>query len=276
MRSSSMPTGTHGHHGAISLFRQYRLQLRHGRPKLCVVRSCAPYGSTYHLPPPQGEDGFRQAIDDLANSLSRILVGDRMLLLRDMIGPHLDRAQFHRLLALLRGSLVSIAGDARASLYSPASVARGKNNDFALHADLFVVNRLLLVFDDVPADGSGRSIFLPRAAFISLLEDVHTLNVSMRSKIIGLLTTRIRRDSFNRFYSLLHDDHPWRDELACAFVRKQAAIGLGPGEGYLIDDRHWLHGRETVSRPVGRQRFRRLVFGEIQGGGITVRERAGR
>jgi hypothetical protein len=251
---------------AISLFRQYGPRLRQGRPTLQVVRSCKPYGATYDLPLPARHDELRQAIDALAGSLFRVQLDERMLLLRDVLGPHLERAQLHRLLALLRGSLVEIAGDARASLYSPASPARGKRNDFALHADLFVVDRLLLVFDDVPADGSGRSIFLSRATFVSLLERVRTLSAAGRARISGLLTAPIRRDSFNRLYSLLHGDHPWRDELARALAQDQLAIGLGPGEGYLLNDRHWLHGREAVSRPVGGQRFRRLVFGQVQVG----------
>jgi hypothetical protein len=250
---------------AISLFREHGARLREGRPEIRVVRSCQPYGVTYHLLLPAPHDGLRRVIDTLAASLSRVQLDDRMVLLRDLIGPYLDRAQLHRLLALLRGSLVKSAGDARASLYSPPSVARGKQNDFALHADLFVVDRLLLVFDDVPGDGSGRSIFLPRAAFVSLLERVRTMSAVARARIAGLLTAPIRRDSFNRLYALLHGNHPWRDELAHALDRAQLVIGLGSGEGYLINDRHWLHGREAVSIRVGQQRFRRLIFGQVGG-----------
>jgi hypothetical protein len=228
-----------------------------------TVKACEPYGGTYHLPRLAPGDALLHAINALAEALLRLRLDDEMLLLRDMFGAHLDRAQFHRLLALLRGSLVAIVGDERASLYSPPKEERKKQNDFALHADLFVVDRLLLVFDDVPDDGSGRSTFLPRARLASLLEGVRTLRDPVRARIMRLLTAPIRRDSFNRLYSLLHGDHPWHTDLARALERDQLTIGLGRGEGYLIHDRHWLHGREVVSRPVGRQRFRRLIFGRL-------------
>jgi hypothetical protein len=63
-------------------------------------------------------------------------------------------------------------------------------------------------------------------------------------------------DSFNRFYAALHSPHAWRDELAAALDRHQFVIRLRCGKGYLLHDRHWLHGRTLVSQPVGRRRFR--------------------
>lgn len=71
----------------------------------------------------------------------------------------------------------------------------------------------------------------------------------------------LRFDSFDRFFEMVHGPNPWSTELSNAMCDASFAIPFARGEGYLLHDRQWLHGRKPVSGAVRSFRFHRLVFG---------------
>jgi hypothetical protein len=227
------------------------------RPALRTVRGAAPYDQTYHQSPPPA---LRPALLASARRLQRLRPQARLLLFTGMFDDVIDRKVLHAAFALLRGALVEVMDDSRAAFHSPVATTRGRANDFELHADLFTARRLWLIFDDVPADGSGASLLLPTAELRRLLRSSAAPPASVRRRLLSLFGTELRRDSFDELFDLMHGAHPWRDALAAELAARQFVLRLEKGEGYLCDDRRWLHGRTPVTGPVRSFRFHRLVF----------------
>lgn len=164
----------------------------------------------------------------------------------------------HQVFALLRAALEEAAGDQWAALYAPLAGVGTTQGEFLLHADLYVPNVLFNVFENVPRDGSGRSILLPIDEFLSIIDELvpHTA----RNRMIELLTAPLQEDAYQEFYGLLHDNHRWTTRLNRALKIRQRPILLHAHEGYLLHDRSWLHGREAPTGGVAKNRVRRLVY----------------
>ena len=250
---------------ALAFFERCQvLKVRPLRPQVKRVPRCEPYGETLHLDLASlDRAGLRGELRTFAASLHALKVTKEMMMFRDLYRGDAHRTLVDSLLAWLRAELVAAAGDQRAALFSPPMVTRAKRNEFLLHADLFVVNRLWLIFDDVPSDGSGSSTFVPRGALFSALERVPTLRLAARTRLHRLLRGSIGSDSFNQLYRLLHGRSAWHADLQAALERCTMRIALREGEGYLLNDRHWLHGRDRVTGEIGTRRFRRLTFGRL-------------
>jgi hypothetical protein len=196
-----------------------------------------------------------------AVSLREWPVGERVWFFRDLLAPPFHGGAIRVVLAALRAALVHIESDRRAALCAPVAPAR-KDAGFPLHADLFLTTRLWLIFDEVPEDGSGASLFLSRGAFVGVLRSVEAMPRDRVREVETLLTGQLARDSFDKLYGLLHGArHSWHQELRESLRRQADAILMKPGEGYLLDDRCWLHGRTASSGTVSSRRFHRLSFG---------------
>jgi hypothetical protein len=227
------------------------------RPALLTVHGAAPYDQTYHQSPPAA---LRPAFLAYARRLEGLRPRGDLLLFTGMFDDLIDRRVLHATLALLRAELVEIAGDRRAAFHSPVATTRGRANDFELHADLFTARRLWLIFDDVPPDGSGASLLLPAAELRNLLRASTAVPPSVRRRLLSLFGAELRRDSFDELFDLMHGKHPWREALAAELAARQLVLRLERGEGYLCDDRRWLHGRLPVTGSIRSFRFHRLVF----------------
>ena len=212
------------------------------RTRFATVSGCEPYDQTYavalHSVPEELEARLRSCIRDFTKFRPKA----RIVLLRDMLFPRLNRHKTRVLFALIRNVMTSALGSEAACLYAPVN-PKSDDEGFPLHADLFQTQRLFIVFDEVPTDGSGSSLFLARRDLLRNLaadaEKANRRHVGVRH----LLTTPVKRDSFDRLYSLLHKQgartKEWKD--------KAHRILFGSGEGYLLNDRYWLHGREPCS-----------------------------
>lgn len=243
---------------AKEFFRQHGRHLRR-RTEHRWVRACAPYGFTYSLDLHAAPEAFQADLLKLARALLALRLGRRLVLLRDLFNARIDRVQMHTLLAWMRAAIVELQHDGKAALYTPPSPDPARDNEFLLHADLFAAERVLLVFDDVPSDGSGRSLLLPLDQVALVLRRAG-MPASERQKALRLISGRWRQDGFDRLHSLLYGTtRPWhraaRDGLRAAAI----PVAFARGEGYLLHDRLWLHGRERINGPVRTFRFHRLI-----------------
>lgn len=131
---------------------------------------------------------------------------------------------------------------------------------FALHADLYPPMFLLNIFDDVPSDSSGASLFLPAERFFESIHSLQCIPGDIKAAMVDCLDRPVPEDRYQEFYDLLHGDHQWTGELQKELQGHARAIKLFRGEGYILNDRRWLHGRTAPSGGVPQNRLYRLVF----------------
>jgi len=79
-------------------------------------------------------------------------------------------------------------------------------------------------------------------------------------RILASLQRETARDGFDTLYHLLHGPHEWVPDLEREIEQRQLRIKLRSGQGYLLHDGSWLHGREAPKDGVTADRLHRLVF----------------
>jgi hypothetical protein len=246
-------------------FRQLIERLRQAgvlqrRVSITRVPSCKPYDKTYTISYGKLAPELRQRIQEFLPSLKTQSCGKKAVFFRRMLSPTLSSNEIRALFALLRVAFIEQDGDPAASLYSPVSPEKN-DPGFNLHADLYLPTKLWLIFDDVPDDGSGASLFLTRKQLLRSMQSVAGVPKKAHQEVAQLLDLPLAKDSYNKMYDLIYDrSKPWCRRLQTAMTRDMQSVCLFRGEGYLIDDRNWLHGRSPVSQAVTERRFHRLTF----------------
>ncbi|AIC15828.1 hypothetical protein [Nitrososphaera viennensis] len=228
------------------------------KPKLKSLNEAKPYVYTYSqnlskIKEPQ----LCKELASIATALNNLPVDDRILFFTGLL-QDLDGVGLHFLFASLREALVQIRKDPLSGLYSPLDPRGSK--DFPLHCDLYVPKILFNVYEDVPTDSSGASIFMSTQALKKILSNIRYLSIKNQNAILHSLSKESRRDRYDRFYDLLHGRHVWKDQLEEEMQKHQQRIKLDAGQGYMLHDRLWLHGREKVIGKIPRNRLHRLVF----------------
>jgi hypothetical protein len=227
------------------------------KPPLVYVSELNDYDQTFSWPPTKWTDArLRGQFSDFAQSLYATRPHRRLMLFNALIDEDLDAKRLHALFALLRGTMIRLARDRRAARYSPLGKQEG---DFPLHADLYVPRILFNVFNKLPSNQSGASLFFPVAALRELVASIGSLPAAQGRRIVATLREESGTDRFDVLYDLMHGEHKWVPHLEAAMKRRQFRIKLGSGQGYLLDDRAWLHGREAPQGGVPANRVHRLV-----------------
>lgn len=232
-------------------------------PTRISVRGCSPYNDTYTYRLSALPDALVRFALDASEALLRTRIGRKMRFFSGMFNKPLSAPVFHKCLALIRAGVVRLNHDPRSALHAPVQPERA-DAGFPLHSDLFLTDRLWLVFDDVPEGESGKALFLPRDAFDVAVRSNSLIPSATRRRLLTLMNGKIQGDSFDEFYDLVYLDKPWTRSLSAAMTSNSWAIKFRSGEGYLLNDRRWLHGRTPVKGRVSSTRFRRLVYGTIR------------
>lgn len=229
-------------------------------PPLVHLLGGKDYDYTYTLDPQLSLDAtLVDGVRSLAAGFLDLHVTDELWFVSGLLSETLDGRALHRLFACLRHCMADLTCEPTTAMYAPLSTIGVEAGDFPLHADLYLPEVLFNVFEEVPCDRSGASLFLPVAVFERLLCAEAPPEVSQQ--LLQYLREPIREDSYECFYGLLHNpDAPWSKRLSRALRAHQIKIKLHAGEGYLIHDRLWLHGRTAPHRGVSSNRLHRLIF----------------
>ena len=212
-----------------------------------VQRRRGPGDVTYELPPACLPSSLAAGLTELAAGLGSLrLPRSRMVFLREMLDEHIDGITVHVALALL--CTVLRRGHTR---YAPILAVPAHRSGFPLHADLFQAPTLLTILDRVPRDGSGACLLAPTAPLLAAIAKGHLLPVAVRRRLAPTLVTRTGPDRYDELVDLFHGVHPWALSMRELLQAHEIAVPLRRGEGYIIDDRCWLHGRRPQSRVDG-------------------------
>lgn len=226
------------------------------------IKRLSRYNYTFSLPPQAWKDNFlRDQLKGFTQSLAATRPRRKLMLFDGLLGPNLDGRRLHVLFALARGALVESAADEFAAMYTPLGDTGSDVGDFLLHADMYVPQYLFNVFDHVPPKTGGSSTFLPVLMLKRIIDRQARLPTSAARRLIAMFESKSRNDLYERCFDLLHGQHPWVSELEQDLADHQLTIPLRSGQGYLLHDRSWLHGRNKPSGGVTASRIRRLIYG---------------
>ncbi len=245
---------------------------RFANPPLVEVAGLNDYNRSYSLSPAcVSSTPLREELHELAARINALNVPSGLVFLDGMFDEYFDSLELRAFLSLLRGTLVEQAGDPRAALYAPLGKTGQNVGEFALHADLYIPELLINVFDNVPADHSGASVFLAVSELACVLDTIASLCQQQRRQILSFFEMEVQVDRFDELYDLLHGPvHPWTRDLGRSFQARQFQIKLRRGQGYLLHDRTWLHGRAAPAGGVPENRLHRLAFGRSRGATARV------
>lgn len=231
------------------------------KPKLIHLQHKRRYDHTYTVRSARIEPELRSKIELLASALSRFDPGEGVVFLTGLLPGKTSRASLRYFLAAIRASIVWQQGSKWAALYAPLAPFGEEDSDFPLHCDLYRPQILWNIFDEVPADGSGASTFLPTRILLAILDGVPSFPRRQLAQVRECLSGRLQRDRYEWLYDVLHGtDHAWVSEVARKMESQQLSIPLSRGEGYILNDRKWLHGREVTRGGVSILRSHRLIF----------------
>lgn len=220
------------------------------------------YNYTFSLPPARLKNAsLRDQLEAFAQSLAATRPSRKLMLFDGLLGSHLDGKRLHVLFALLRGVLAERATDEFAAMYTPLGDTGGDVGDFLLHADMYVPQYLFNVFDHVPPKTGGSSTFLTVSTLKRIVSRQGGLPERTARNLIAMFESEARTDRYEKCYDLLHGEHRWVPELERSLAEHQLTIPLRSGQGYLLHDRSWLHGRNKPSGGVTANRVRRLIYG---------------
>jgi len=240
-------------------------------PKLTFISADRPYNYTFSLSARLiKKKNLLHQLDSFARALMNIKLSHGIMLLTGIFNGDFDGRALHFLFSCLRDRLVTTEQNSLAALYPPLGLtnegsASPVTVDFPLHCDLYAPKLLFNVFEDVPSDDSGASLFLSVIDLQTIMDKIPSLPTGNRSRILACINSSDGEDHYDEFFDLVHGiDHEYTLELEKEMFARQKRIKLYPGQGYLIHERLWLHGREAPSNGVAENRLYRFVFDSFE------------
>ena len=230
-------------------------------PKIVRLLGGKEYDCTYGYPLEDLQKLRSYAsLKKLAVALLKFDPDEEIYFFDNLLDDQFAGQQLNKLFGSLRTIIAELEGNVMAALYAPLSYVGKEASDFPLHSDLYVPHLLWNIFDQVPKDGSGSPIFLKVSVFRRLIDECDVPERS-RSALLTCLDDEASVDRFNSFYNLLYvRQSTWATRLTAAMAQRQELMHLQYGQGYLLHDRKWLHGRLAPSGGVNTRRVHRFVF----------------
>lgn len=230
-------------------------------PTLIQVGSRRKYDYSYSLPQWAPRDPtMALEIETLATELFRLKVPKQLILFTGLLGRGIRPETLSVVFACWRDALVRRTGNGRSAFYAPLGTVNSTRSDFPLHSDLYPARNLWNVFDRVSLRG-GSSTFLSLGQLDRILLEGGPTLEHVRRRVRHYYSIADGRDHYEQLFRLLYDPElPWTGALRSQIERMRFQIKLHSGQGYLLNDRLWLHGRTVTLERIQKRRVHRLVF----------------
>ena len=181
----------------------------------------------------------------------------------NMINKDITFNGLHCFFAALREILIKKMNDKWSAIYSPVKTQQ-KNNEkeFPLHYDMFIPKILFMIYNDTPQGKQGSTTFLSTKELKKILAKTKSFPLEKRKIVINMISnTDKQNDQYYAFWDLIHDEtSEWYKELHSKMNAKRQIVKFKTGEGFLVHDRLWMHGRTKTKENVNIKRLIRLVF----------------
>lgn len=231
------------------------------RPALIQVGSRRQYDYSYSLPGWLPRDpAIASELDTLAAELFRLRISRQLTFFTGLLGRGIRPRTLSVVFAFWRDALVRRTGEPRSAFYAPLGTTGSTHSDFPLHSDLYPARNLWNVFDRVALKG-GSSTFLALRHLDLILQEGGASLERVRQRVHYYYSATDGRDHYEQLFGLLYDPElPWTSHLRSRIERMRSQIKLHSGQGYLLNDRLWLHGRTSTPERIQKRRVHRLVF----------------
>jgi len=206
---------------------------------------------------------LRKQLYDIADSFYIFKHNSQPIFFTNMINEDITFNGLHCFFAALREILIRKMNDRWSVIYSPV-YTRQKNNEgeFPLHYDMFIPKILFMIYNNVPQGKQGVSTFLSTKELEKILSKTKSFPSKKRKLVTEILRkTERQRDQYGAFWDLIHDENnEWYEELHDKMESKKQFVKFKKGEGFLVHDRLWLHGRTKTRKNPNVKRLIRFVF----------------
>ena len=237
--------------------------LTHDKIKFIYLKKYKDYNFSYTLNLSKLDKGFVEHFKHYAYALHHFDTYDQVLFFHDLINDKINGKLFHSIFSILRALLVEITQDEMGALYSPLTSGK-KENDFPLHCDLYIPTILFNVMENVSKDNSGHSIFLRiDDLFNYVLPETKKIDRHSIATLKKLVKGDVREDNYDKFYGLLYHES-WASTVKEVSAKYRLRIKLDKGEGYMLNDRIWMHGRDKTNGGVSTKRLHRLIYNNFK------------
>ncbi len=211
------------------------------------------------------DKSFLHDFRNYAYSLFHFDPADSIVFFTNLIDRKINAKLFHFLFALFRSTLTEITNDKMGALYSPLTSGK-QESEFPLHCDLYIPKILFNVYEHVPLDASGSSAFLELSElFDVVIPKLKKVPAGTVQRMKRLIYDDIRKDNYDELFELLYDEkYDWSEKIHQVMDKHKFSIKLHKGEGYMLNDRIWMHGRNKTSGGISPKRLHRLIFNNFQ------------
>jgi hypothetical protein len=233
---------------------------KYGEPEFINYDPSQQFTYTFAVDIKRVESRFLKEMSGWTKNLSKFKTHSRLVFFDQIFSENINEKTYHFLIALFRTQLTSLKKDPMSSLYAPLTV-NNQNNDFPLHCDLYPPKRLWNVYEDVAPGEFGASLFLPvRTLLRQLAPNVKTLPKQQLKRLSDLIHVESHQDRYNAFFDILYNNHLWSAALKRVMHQQCLSIKFQKGQGYMINDRVWMHGRTQTNSAITARRLHRLIF----------------
>jgi hypothetical protein len=207
-----------------------------------------------------GRDGLRAEMERLADAFFDWEPPASAVILTGIL-DELPDGGCARLIGFLHDRVVALTGDLNAAIAAPVGMAGAADGGFAPHSDMWVPSLLFNVFEAVEPGGHGATLLLPMDEVFSIAADAGVSDEQI-ARMHEAIAGAGQEDYYLQFNGALYEDeHPWKDEVERRLIDASLVVPLGRGQGYLANDRQWLHGRTPLPRDFDREnRLFRLAY----------------